>query len=246
MTYRYKRGQHHGFVLNAAEAVDDKGNGIIINATVEPNTASDSKMAEEYVDQLPDNGPEQVITVDGVYNSDELQEKAKRKNVRIQTTALTGKPTDDVFADFVLNEEETEVIRCPKGYTPVSCRYNSHNGIITAKMPNNCCESCPFRDNCKANVNERQHSSSVKVTGKKVTRAKSARFFSTDEGKKNACRRNGVEGIMSVMRRKYDVDHIPVFGINRLKTWIWTTLISYNLVKYQKYQTALAKQAIAV
>ena len=246
VTYRYKRGQHHGFALNATEAVDDNGNGIVIHATLEPNTASDSKMAEEYVDQLVDNGPEQIITVDGAFNSDELQEKAKRKNVKIQTTALTGKPTDDVFGDFELNEEETEVIRCPKGYSPLSCQYNSHNGIITAKMPNNCCETCPLRENCKANVNDKKHSSSVKVTGKKVTRAKLARFFSTEEGKKNANRRNGVEGIMSVMRRKYDVDHIPVFGINRVKTWIWTTLISYNLVKYQKYQTTCAKQAIAV
>ena len=177
VTYRYKRGQHHGFALNATEAVDDNGNGIVIHATLEPNTASDSKMAEEYVDQLVDNGPEQIITVDGAFNSDELQEKAKRKNVKIQTTALTGKPTDDVFGDFELNEEETEVIRCPKGYSPLSCQYNSHNGIITAKMPNNCCETCPLRENCKANVNDKKHSSSVKVTGKKVTRAKLARFF---------------------------------------------------------------------
>ncbi len=56
-------------------------------------------------------------------------------------------------------------------------------------------------------------------------------------------RRNGVEGIMSVMRRKYDVDHIPVFGLKRLKTWIWTTLLSYNLVKYQKYRASLQKKA---
>ena len=240
VTYRYKRGHHHGFALNTAEAVDDKGNGVIIYASLEPNTISDSKMAEEYVEQLPDNGPEQTLTVDGAFISDELQALAKKKNVKIQTTALTGKPTNDVFADFGLNKEETEVLQCPKGYTPVSCKYNSHNGIITAKMPNNCCESCQMKDQCKASVNERKHSSSVKVTGKKVTRAKLARFFTTEEGKKNANRRNGVEVIMSVMRRKYDVDHIPVFGISRLKTWIWTTLISYNLAKFQKYKQALA------
>lgn len=57
--------------------------------------------------------------------------------------------------------------------------------------------------------------------------------------------RNGVEGIMSVMRRKYDIDHIPVFDLERLKSWIWTTLLSYDLVKYQKYKVSLEKQAVA-
>lgn len=246
MTYRYKRGQHHGHVLNTAEAVDDKGNGIIIYASLEPNTTSDSSMAEEYVEQLSDNEPEQIFTVDGAYNSEHLNELAKEKNVKIQTTCLTGKATNDVYADFVLNKEETEVLNCPKGYAPTSCKYNSNQGIITAKMPNNCCENCPLRQQCKAKINEKKHTSTVYVTGKKVARAKHARFFSTEEGKKNANRRNGVEGIMSVMRRKYDVDHIPVFGINRLKTWIWTTLLSYNLVKFQKYQVNLAKEAAAI
>ena len=43
---------------------------------------------------------------------------------------------------------------------------------------------------------------------------------------------------MSVMRRKYGLDHLPVFGLSRYKTWVWTTLLSYNLAKYQKYLAA--------
>ena len=171
---------------------------------------------------------------------------AEKKNVKIQTTCLTGKPTNDVYADYVLNEDKTEMLKCPKGYAPTSCKHNSNSGIITAKMPNNRCEGCPLREQCKPKINEKKHTSTVYVTGKQVIRAKQARSFSTEEGKKNANRRNGVEGIMSVMRRKYDVDHIPVFGINRLKTWIWTTLLSYNLVKFQKYQVNLAKQAASL
>ena len=40
---------------------------------------------------------------------------------------------------------------------------------------------------------------------------------------------------------KYDVDHIPVFGLEKLKTWIWTTLLAYNLVKYQNAYTLASK-----
>ncbi len=56
MTYRYKRRQHHGHVLNVAEVIDGKGNGIVVHASVGANTQSDSRMAEEYMEQLPEDG----------------------------------------------------------------------------------------------------------------------------------------------------------------------------------------------
>lgn len=244
VTYRYKRGQHHGHVMNVAEVCDDNGNGIITHATVEPNTQSDSRMAEKYIEQLPDDGRKRLAIMDGAYNSDSLEEAAKAKNVEIHTTSLTGKAPEDILADFTLNEEGTEVLSCPAGKAPASCQYNPNTGCITAKMPDNCCASCPHKEECRAKVNNKKNRSSVKVTGKAVARARQARQFTTEEGKKNACRRNGVEGVMSVMRRKYGLDHIPVFGLDRLKTWIWTTLLSYNLVKYQKYIESTAKQTL--
>jgi len=243
VTYRYKRGQHHGHVLNVAEAIDGNGNGIIIHATVEPNTQSDSRMAEKYMEEIPEGGAPQTFLADGAYNSDELEKLAAEKNVKVQTTSLTGKAPEDILADFTLNEDKTEILSCPQGHTPTSGNYNENTGYITATMPDNCCANCPHRDECKAKVNKKKGKSTVRVTGKSVSRAKQSRSFSTDEGKQNAHRRNGVEGIMSVMRRKYDIDHIPVFGLERLKNWIWTTLLSYNLVKYQKFKATLAKQS---
>ena len=244
VTYRYKRGQHHGHVLNVAEVVDDQGNGIITYAQVEPNTTADNKMAEDYIKQLPDDGTKVVLSVDGAYSGDELKRLAEGKNVDVRNTALTGKTPDDVFADFVLNEEATKILTCPVGNTPDVCHFNPDTGRITATMPHNCCADCPNREKCKAKIGKRKLTSRVQITSKTVERAKQARQCSTDEGKKNARRRNGVEGIMSVMRRKYDLDHIPVFGLERLKTWVWTTLLSYNLVKYQKYHSTLGKQPV--
>lgn len=244
VTYRYKRGHHHGHVMNVAEVIDDKGNGIIIQAALEPNTQADNRMAEEYMEQLPDDGQKQVFVADGAYNSEKLEELADQKNVEVQTTSLTGKAPNDICADFILNEAGTEILSCPVGKEPTSNKYNANNGCITAIMPDNCCATCPHRDECKAKVNDKRQKSTVRITGKMVSRAKQGRHFSTEEGKKNACRRNGVEGIMSVMRRKYGVDQIPVFGIDRLRNWIWTTLLSYNLVKYQKYIKSLENQAV--
>lgn len=246
VTYRYKRGQHHGHVLNVAEVVDDQGNGIITYAQLAPNTVADNKMAEDYMRQLPDDGEKIVLSADGAYNSDELKTLAEEKNVDIRNTALTGKTPDDIFADFVLNEDGTEILTCPAGNTPDACHYNPDTGRITATMPHNCCANCPNRDKCKAKIGKRKPTSRVQVTSKTVERARQSKECSTEEGKKNARRRNGVEGIMSVMRRKYDLDHIPVFGLERLKTWVWTTLLSYNLVKYQRYHLTLEKQPLAI
>lgn len=245
-TYRFKGGHHRGHVLNVAEAIDGQGNGIIISGTVDANTRSDNSMAIDYVNDAPDdNSSKQILTADGAYNSDELEEIAAKKNIKVQTTSLVGKAPEDIIADFVLDGSNEKISSCPAGYVPTSNKYNGNNGYITAVMPNNCCASCPHRDKCKAKVNNKKHKSTVRVTAKMVTRAKQARNFSTDEGKANARRRNGVEGIMSVMRRKYKLDHIQVFSIEKLKSWVWASLLSYNLVKYQKYRASLGKQLSA-
>ena len=244
VTYRYKRGQHHGHVLNVAEVVDDQGNGIITYAQVEPNTTADNTMAEDYVRQLPDDGAKTILSADGAYSSDELKKLAEKKNVEVRNTALTGKSPDDIFAEFILNEDGTTVLSCPAGNVPEVCHFNPDTGRITATMPCNCCANCPNKDKCKAKIGKRKPVSRVQITSKTVERAKQSRECTTEEGKKNARRRNGVEGIMSVLRRKYDLDHIPVFGLDRLKVWVWTSLLSYNLVKYLKYKLALEKQPL--
>ena len=239
VTYRHKQKGHHGFVMNAIEAVDDNGNGIIVDADIEQNTVNDSDMAEAYIERQPDNGPQQKVSVDGAYYNDDLAERAKAKNIELMPTALTGTEPYDIDADFVLNEEQTAVVTCPCGKVPVSNKCNENTGMIIATMPDNCCANCPYLWKlCNVRINKKKGTSKVRISGKMVDRAQMARRITAEEGKENARRRNGVEGIMSVMRRKYGLDHLPVFGLSRYKTWVWTTLLSYNLAKYQKYLAA--------
>lgn len=235
MTYRFKNGRHHGYVMNVSEVIDGKGNGIVTDVQFEPNNVSDSSLAEQHFEQLPDDGPGRVCPADAAYGSDRLDELARQKNASIQVTALTGAEPYDIDADFVLNGEGTAVVSCPCGKEPVSNRYNPKTGQIIAEMPDNCCASCPHKNDCNVYQNKKKTKSSIHITSKMVKRAKQARNFSTEDGKKNARMRNGVEGIMSVMRRKYGIDNIPVFGIKRMRIWIWTSMLSYNLVKYRKY-----------
>ena len=242
VTYRNKRGPHHGSVLNVAEAHDGNGNGVIIHAELAQNTTSDNELERKFIEQLPEDGPAIELQTDGGYGSSELEGLEKSKNVNRKSTSLTGKKADPVFADFDIDEDGKEVLSCPKGHTPTSCKYNGNTGTITATMPDNCCASCPYRDRCKAKVNNKKSRSTVRVKTETVKRAKHAKKLGTKEYKKAANDRNASEGIMSVLRRKYDIDHIPVFGLERATTWIWCSLLSYNAVKYQRYQQWIEKQ----
>lgn len=242
VTYRNKRGPHHGSVLNVAEAHDGHGNGVIIHAALEPNTTSDNDLERQFLEQLPENGSAIELQTDGGYGSSELEVLERSKNVSRKSTSLTGKKADPVFADFKLDEDGKEILSCPKGHEPTSCKYNENTGMITATMPDNCCAGCPFRDKCKAKVNDKKSKSTVRVKNETVKRAKHAKDLKTSEYKKAANDRNASEGIMSVLRRKYDIDHIPVFGLDRSSTWIWCSLLSYNVVKYQRYQKWSEKQ----
>lgn len=243
VTYRNKRGPHHGSVLNIGEAHDGKGNGVIIHAELAANTVSDIELERKFVENLPEKGPAIELQTDGAYGSEELDKLEKSKNVSRKSTSLTGKSADPVFAEFKLTEDEKGVKLCPRGKEPESCKYNENTGVITAEMPGNCCASCPYRERCKAKVNNKKSKSTVRVRPSTVHRAKHAKQLETKEYKKAACQRNGSEGIMSVLRRKYDIDHIPVFRIERASTWVWCSLLSYNVCKYQKY--CLEKTAMA-
>ena len=242
VTYRNKRGPHHGSVLNVAEAHDGNGNGVIIHAALEKNTASDNELERQFLEQLPENGPAIELQTDGGYGSSELEEFEKAKNVSRKSTSMTGKKADPVFAGFETDEEGKKIISCPKGHTPTTCSYNANTGMITAAMPDNCCSDCPYRDRCNAKVNNKKGKSTVRVKIDTIKRAEHAKNLCTKEYKKAAKDRNASEGIMSVLRRKYDIDHIPVFSIERSTTWIWCSLLSYNVVKYQRYQRWSEKQ----
>ena len=46
---------------------------------------------------------------------------------------------------------------------------------------------------------------------------------------------NGVEGIPSVLRRRYDIDNIPAFGLPRLKMWFSLKIGAVNVKRVLAY-----------
>ena len=69
----------------------------------------------------------------------------------------------------------------------------------------------------------------IKLSTLAVVRAQYMKKLSTEEYKKYARKRNGVEGIPSILRRRYDVDHMPVRGLLRSKLWFGFKIGAINV-----------------
>ena len=232
-TFRKKAGKSHkGYVANIIEAVGEEGS-LITDIQFGQNTYSDSQFCKDYINQKDGDAPETMIA-DGAYGGTANQELASQKNINLVTTSLTGKDPDEIFSKFELNEEGNQVLRCPEGHAPIKTTYYPKTGMCRALLPVNCCEGCPHREACKAKAQRK--SFAVHVSGKMVQRAKYLEKLSTEEYRKLTRQRNAIEGIPSVLRRKYHIDDIPVYGLLRSRTFVICKAMAYNFVKLRHYR----------
>ncbi|MFR3668170.1 MAG: transposase [Ruminococcus sp.] len=117
---------------------------------------------------------------DGAYSGKENHGLAAQKNIRLINTDLSGKPVDDILADFVFNETGTKVVRCPAGYEPKSCGYTGDKSQqFHVSFQKEQCANCPHKAQCKAKIYKRV--SRVTVSVKSHERAKQQRFMGTEE-----------------------------------------------------------------
>lgn len=237
-TYRRKAGKDHkGYVGNIIESLGDDGVSQITDFDYQENSHSDQSFSREYIE----NNHDEIMIADGAYGSVELQALAEKKNIRLITTCLTGKEPDPVFAEYELNEEENEVVRCAEGKHPISSTYYEKTEMIRVKMDLHDCSSCPMREHCHARLQKKE--AVVTVSKKMVMRARYLKKLGTEEYKKLTKQRNAVEGIMSVLRRRYHVDEIPVFGKECSKIYFYLKVGAFNVVKLLKYMPKNEKQS---
>ena len=158
------------------------------------------------------------------------------------TTSLTGKVPDEHLADFEISDNGKSVLKCPKGYQPYSSIWDEKRELFKLSFLKSQCTGCPYAPYCKGRDLKRMPLIIVRISPKTIARARTVRFLGTDLAKAMARKRNGIEGVMSVLRRKYHLDEIPVFGLIRSSLWVWSSLLSYNLVKLQKYLNFLTPE----
>ena len=86
---------------------------------------------------------------------------------------------------------------------------------------------CPHRKNC--GVKFQKKSGLVHISGKTVRRAEYMKQLTKPEYRNLTRKRNAVEAIPSVLRRKYRIDNMPVRGYVRTKCWYYLKIGALNV-----------------
>ena len=176
------------------------------------------------------------MIADGAYGSLENESLAKDNNIELVTTSLTGPKVPEIFADFELGAEGTAVEQCPAGNAPLKQGYNPATGNCRVVMEKDQCENCPHKDAC--NPKMQKNTAVVNVSASKVGRAQQSAKIGSSDYEKYRNQRNAIEGIPSILRRKYRIDEMPVFGLLRSKLLFALKIGAINFKKLFKYTRA--------
>ena len=141
-TYRKKAGKDHkGYVGDVVETFDK--NGVIITSyDYQANNHNDSNFCKKTIQKLGEQKSATTLLADGAYASTDNTELASKNNIELITTALIGKSPDMVQAEFELDTQNKEVIKCPAGYSPYKTRYYEATGMYRASFNKKPCLSC--------------------------------------------------------------------------------------------------------
>jgi hypothetical protein len=224
-TYRKKTGKgYQGYVANIVESCGENVN-IITEYDYAPNVHSDIAFAAKSIDSMGKQDEKTVLITDGAYASEENMIAAAKNNIELVPTALTGKETPAIINEFVTDGETLKT--CPAGQSPLECSYNKDKKTYRACFDKQTCISCPRHSECIVVI--RKTRAIVNLSCSTIERARYQSKLSTERYKAYARKRNGVEGMPSVLRRKYRVDEMPVRGLVRSKMWFGFKIGAINI-----------------
>jgi len=219
-TYRKKgKKKHIGYTANLVEKFDDN-NRMIEGYDLQKNTYSDQKFAEDAIEKLKDT----TLLIDGAYFSEEINKKAKAKGIKMIPTNLVGGGKNNNCDKFEIEEKEHLVKKCPSGHKPITSKFKE--GSYRAHFDKKHCINCPLRKDCP--VVKQKKSYLFKVSEKTLHRSQLITKMGTSEYQELARKRAGIEGIPSVLRRRYKIDHLPVRGEVRVKVYLGFKISAIN------------------
>jgi len=180
------------------------------------------------------------IFIDGAYYSFELAKKALSQGIMLIPGELTGrKPAKNKmgYGQFKINEQEKKITECANKKEPVQSEFNEDTNTYTAKFAKEDCLNCPYRESCR--IKEQAKYNSIRFTEQQYATDKLREEMKTKEYIKLTNQRAAIEGVPSVFRRTYDVDHMPVRGLVRSKIWFGFKIAANNVKKlFKRVKTA--------
>jgi hypothetical protein len=166
---------------------------------------------------------------DGAYYTEELSQTAAAQNIDLIPGQLTGAKPDPEklgYDQFRIDETTHRVEGCPAGLKPDEARYDKKAKSYTVKMPKETCASCPLQGQCPIKPQKKENV--ARFSEKRYHNDQIRTKMDTKEYRQLTNSRAGVEGIPSVLRRRYRVDEMPIRGLVRTKIWFGFKIATFN------------------
>lgn len=241
-TFRRKGGgKYIGYVGNVVESVS-KNASIITDYAYEQNIYSDNQFLNDYLGSQPIHTEAVTLVADGAYSGERNVRTAAKHGIRFIATNFTGHKPDEIYADFQFSEDGKYLMRCIHGQEPEECTYDSGNDRSIAYFRHEVCEECPYKEKCRPRFLKRRVRKEVSWKAQK--RAKQLQYMRSEDFRKYAYFRNGVEAIPSLLRRRYHVDKIPAHGKKRTRLHFGFKIAALNFQKLLDYANSLDRYAI--
>lgn len=238
-TYRYKYKDNVGYVGNIVEA-NNNGNPMITDWDIDCNTKADTEFMKEYLDKQETNRSDDyekninTKVVDGAYYSEEIKKLGEEKGIDIHPTELVGKKVDNKnLLEFNIDNKNYQVLECPNKIIPVSSTYNKENHTICAKFDKEKCSKCPFRDKCIVDKSSKK-ANTLRITIEKLNNAVQKSKMNDSEYQKISNTRAAIEGIPSLIRRRYHIDTRANKGKVYLKMDFSAAVLAINIKRASK------------
>lgn len=126
-----------------------------------------------------------------------------------------------------MDKEKNVIISCPNGSEPEESYYKSKS--YTAKFSKDTCKKCPLKNKCP--IKSQKKFNTISVSEKRRNTDLQREKMSQSEYIEIINQRAGVEGIPSVLRRRYKIDNMPIRGLLRSKLWLGFKIAAYNFKK---------------
>ena len=220
---------------------------MITDWDIDCNTKADTEFMKEYLDKQDNNACNikedennkceeniNIKVVDGAYYSEEIKKLGEEKGIDVHPTELVGKKVDNKnLLEFNIDNKNYQVFECPNKIAPISSTYNEENHTICAKFDKELCSKCPFRDKCVVDTSSKK-ANTLRITTEKLNKAVQKSKMNDTEYQKISNTRAAIEGIPSLIRRRYHIDTRANKGKVYLKMEFSAAILSINIKRASK------------
>jgi hypothetical protein len=239
-TFRRKgAATYKGYVANLAETCDPANDlQLITLVQVAPNNQDDANLLDKTLPDLKQRTGMEQLYSDGGYGSPTVDQTCQTEGVeQIQTALRGGAPAADKLSlaefSFEMNDKgRPEQVTCPKGQSVpvVPARTTGFLADFDAQV----CETCPFKETCRATPGKKYSSFRLHLTLEKVNWARRRRRNQEylQEGKNP---RAAVEATVRSVKHPFPGGKAPVRGLFRVTCLVIASAITVNTRRIHRY-----------